>query len=148
MSPKQPMLTDATSGLRVLSDFEGKWQITRDIRPETGPSARFEGQGVWTPVADGLAYVERGVLKMDAVAPMQAERRYHWRPDLCVFFDNGRFFHQVPAVGGKTEHWCDPDTYKVTYDFSAWPCFDVTWDVQGPRKSYAMVSRFTPLTKP
>ena len=133
---------------RALSDFEGAWQIMRDIRPETGGPARFEGQGVWTPDPDGLAYVERGTLTMAGAAPMHAERRYRWDADLSVYFDDGRFFHRVPATGGETEHWCDPDRYRVTYDFSEWPKFNVIWQVKGPRKAYTMLSRFTPLATP
>lgn len=142
------MPTDVAPVRVCLSDFEGTWQITRDIRPEIGPSARFVGQGIWTPDNQGLAYTEQGVLSMDGVSPMQAERRYFWRPELSVWFEDGRFFHQVPAGGGQTEHWCDPDQYKVTYDFSAWPKFDVYWDVRGPRKAYRMSSRFTPSAIP
>ncbi len=142
------MRTEADHARRRLSDFEGTWQIAREIRPEAGPRACFEGLGVWTPDREGLAYAERGVLSMDGVSPMQAERRYFWRPDLSVLFDDGRFFHQVPAEGGQTEHWCDPDHYKVTYNFSAWPMFDVSWEVRGPRKAYLMISRFMPEVTP
>ncbi|WP_223428601.1 DUF6314 family protein [Tateyamaria pelophila] len=147
-SPGSTMRPEVVSVRRVLRDFEGTWQIARDIRPEVGPPARFEGQGVWTPQANGLAYLERGFLTLEGVAPMQAERRYYWQHDLSVFFEDGRFFHQVPAAGGQTEHWCDPDQYKVTYDFSDWPGFEVSWDVRGPRKAYRMNSRFTPLARP
>ena len=142
------MSSDLVPVRRVLGDFEGAWQIARDICPEVGPPARFDGQGVWTPQAYGLAYLERGVLRMEGVAPMQAERRYQWHHDMSVFFEDGRFFHKVPAEGGHTEHWCDPDHYKVTYNFSAWPRFDVSWGVQGPRKAYQMRSLFTPLARP
>ena len=139
------MQSETTPRARVLSDFEGAWQITRDIRPESGAPGRFEGRGVWTPDADGLAYVERGTLTMAGVASMHAERRYRWGPDLSVYFDDGRVFHRVPAAGGETEHWCDPDRYKVIYDFFEWPKFEITWHVQGPRKAYTMISRHTPL---
>ena len=142
------MQSDAEKCLRVLGDFKGKWHLSRDIRPEFGPSAQFEGQAIWTPDAGGLAYAEHGTLTITGAAPMHAERRYHWGPDLSVYFEDGRFFHQVPAAGGHTEHWCDPDHYKVAYDFSNWPRFVVTWKVNGPRKAYGMISRFTPLDAP
>mmetsp|Transcript_2571 Transcript_2571/g.4365 ORF Transcript_2571/g.4365 Transcript_2571/m.4365 type:complete len:220 (+) Transcript_2571:108-767(+) len=140
-SPRRSMPTRP----RVLADFEGGWTIARDIRPDAGPSARFEGQGVWSPGARGLSYVETGTLVMAGTAPMRAERRYHWTGDLSVFFEDGRFFHKVPATGGETHHWCDPDRYHVRYDFSDWPRFAVIWRVDGPRKSYVMTSRFTRL---
>jgi hypothetical protein len=141
---------------RVLGDFEGTWDILRHIRPVSGAidaTARFEGRAVWTPDQGGLAYIERGTLTMPGAAPMTAERRYRWAADLSVYFDDGRFFHSVPAGGGATAHWCDPDSYAGQYDFSDWdagdrPAFEVTWQVQGPRKAYTMHSRFTRLPGP
>ncbi len=129
---------------RVLADFEGRWKITRSIVPKRGPNGRFEGLGLWSADGDGLAYRETGTLFLDGAPPMQAERRYRWAPDLSVYFDDGRFFHRVPAAGGRTQHWCDPDTYTVEYEFADWPTFSVTWQVQGPRKSYEMTSLYTP----
>lgn len=127
---------------RVLSDFEGVWRVTRDIAHGDGARARFAGVARWVPVAEGLHYVERGEMRMPGHAPMQAERRYLWREDLSVWFEDGRFFHQVPETGGQAEHWCDPDMYRVRYDFADWPAFQATWEVTGPRKDYRMVSRY------
>lgn len=129
--------------MRVLDEFEGVWDIARSIRPADGPVARFEGQGIWTPARGGLDYAERGTLSVPGAAPMTAERRYHWTTELMVYFDDGRLFHQVPPGGGETRHWCDPDSYTGQYDFSAWPAFEVSWHVTGPRKDYVMHSRFT-----
>lgn len=133
---------------RVLADFAGTWSIARSIVPASGPRATFEGTARWAPGADGLDYVEQGVLRMEGAAPMQAERRYRWSADLSVYFDDGRFFHTVPARGGQTTHFCDPDTYSGSYDFADWPRFSVHWDVQGPRKDYRMTSVFTRLEGP
>ncbi|WP_299206709.1 DUF6314 family protein [uncultured Tateyamaria sp.] len=128
---------------RTLADFAGAWAIERTITPTVGPVARLEGTARWVPMSDGLDYFERGVLQMEGAAPMHVERKYHWTQDLSVFFDDGRFFHRVPCSGGRTEHFCDPDTYVGTYDFTAWPSFNVTWDVSGPRKGYISVTRFS-----
>lgn len=133
-------MTDET--LRRLGDFEGAWHLERQIRHGAGAQARFRGRAVWTPVADGLSYRETGVLQMPGQAPMQAERRYLWRDGLAVYFDDGRFFHQVPAEGGTARHWCDPDSYVVQYDFSDWPAFSTVWEVSGPKKAYVMTSRY------
>lgn len=121
---------------RVLADFEGTWDILRDVIPVTGPRARFEGQGIWTRAAGGCTYLEVGKLHMPNVAPMHAERRYFWSDGMAVFFDDGRFFHDVPPDGGRTQHDCAPDTYVVEYDFGDWPAFHVRWSVTGPRKDY------------
>lgn len=127
---------------KVLADFAGTWRIERTITPLSGPVARFDGTAHWRPSADGLDYVETGMLRMEGTTPMQAERRYRWVRDLSVYFDDGRFFHKVPAQGGRTQHFCDPDTYTGTYDFDTWPSFTVTWQVRGPRKDYHMISVF------
>lgn len=129
---------------RVLADFAGRWSLEREITPAVGPSASFRGQAVWSPDGNALRYVEEGQMQIEGHAAMQATRSYLWLPDLTVQFDDGRFFHQVPAMGGETGHWCDPDQYAVQYDFSRWPRFEVSWQVHGPRKDYRMLSRYAP----
>ncbi|WP_299292612.1 DUF6314 family protein [uncultured Tateyamaria sp.] len=142
-SPKPFMPTE-----RQLGDFVGSWTLSRSITPAQGAPARFEGEARLSRTADGAAYAEAGVLYLEGAAPMKAERRYRWAEDLSVFFEDGRFFHKVPAMGGRTTHFCDPDTYTVDYDFSAWPVHTVRWTVKGPRKSYVMVSRYAPVAAP
>lgn len=127
---------------RCLDDFLGTWHITRQITHAGAPEANFDGQGVWTPSPDGALYEERGTLTMPGAQPMQAERRYLWR-GLDVYFDDGRFFHTVPPMGGDTDHWCDPDSYRVHYAFDQWPTFTASWQVTGPRKDYTMRSTYT-----
>lgn len=128
---------------RVLGDFIGLWELERDITPATGAPARFEGQATWRAVPGGAAYHETGVLHLDGAAPMMAQRRYAWRDDLSVWFTDGRPFHTVPPLGGQATHFCDPDTYVSTYDFAEWPVFWVRHDVTGPKKDYAMITRYT-----
>lgn len=125
-----------------LADFEGNWTLTRRILQKDAPSARFEGTALWLPDGDGMAYHESGTLMLDGQPPMQGERRYRWHEDLTVWFEDGRFFHQVPGMGGATRHWCDPDLYRVQYRFGRWPDFETVWRVTGPRKNYAMISHF------
>ncbi|WP_299733173.1 DUF6314 family protein [uncultured Tateyamaria sp.] len=127
---------------RVLADFLGRWEIAREIVPASGPRASFSGHAEWSAAPGGAEYFETGVLHLDGAPPMTAERRYHWAEDLSVRFGDGRDFHQVPPAGGQASHFCDPDTYLVTYDFSDWPAFTVRYDVSGPRKDYVMISRF------
>ena len=134
--------------LRVLDDFEGRWRIQRHILPNSGARGLFEGEAEWRPSKGGLAYIETGTLTLSGAVPMQAERRYHWASDLSVYFQDGRFFHTVPAGGGETRHWCDPDLYTVNYDFTDWPGFTVRWHVRGPRKAYTMCSSLMPLEAP
>lgn len=125
---------------RRLAHFEGAWRLERKISDDLGPNGVFEGEAIWAPVPDGARLTEKGLLKLNGQKALQAERSYVWRDDLTVWFPDGRFFHSVPLHGGETEHWCDPDMYRVAYDFSAWPKFQTIWTVSGPRKSYRMVS--------
>lgn len=128
---------------RSLSDFAGHWQITREITHATGTVASFTGRAGWTVEGDTLRYRETGQLSLPGTPPMQAEQRYVWHSDLSVYFEDGRFFHKVPATGGQTDHWCDPDTYRGFYDFAGWPAFSVWWEVSGPRKSYSSRSLYS-----
>lgn len=127
---------------RILTDFTGEWLIERQIEQIGAPAARFTGQAVFVRDGADLAYTEVGVLQILGQPPMHATRRYRWDANLNVYFDDGRFFHTVPSNGGATQHWCDPDQYDVSYDFSAWPHWSSTWKVQGPRKNYRMITQY------
>ncbi|KUF11504.1 DUF6314 family protein [Pseudoponticoccus marisrubri] len=129
---------------RELADFLGQWALSREIRHDDGSAARFDGLAEWRPEGDGALYVEQGTLEMPGQGRFAAERRYRWAADLAVFFEDGRYFHQVPARGGTDTHWCDPDRYEVSYDFADWPRWQARWRVRGPRKGYVMVSSYRP----
>ncbi len=133
---------DAARGARKLADFEGRWQMTRRIVQADGTVARMEGVADWTPDADGLVCKERGLLHVMDHPPLEAQRRYFWRADLSVLFDDGRFFHRVPAQGGACHHWCDPDHYDGRYAFDLWPVWRCIWQVKGPRKDYVMMTEY------
>lgn len=128
---------------RNAADFLGAWTVQRTIVHENGPNAQFQGTAVWEQAVDGMLYVERGLLGIAGHPGIAASRRYLWKPDLTVWFDDGRFFHKVPQSGGFASHWCDPDQYDGFYDFGPWPDFRVTWRVTGPRKAYRMVSLYS-----
>ncbi len=128
---------------RKLADFEGAFRLVRHITHVDAAPATFTGTATWSPDKDGLRYFEAGLLAIRGHHPMASERRYFWGPDLNVYFDDGRFFHQVPASGGSTSHWCDPDRYTASYHFNDWPNFQVVWRVKGPNKNYRMVSHYT-----
>ena len=128
--------------MRRLDDFLGEWTLDRDIFQADGTRGRFRGTAHWTPEGDGALYEERGLLELPGQGAFTAERRYRWDAALNVFFEDGRFFHTVPSEGGETDHWCDPDDYRVRYDFAAWPDWSCTWTVRGSRKDYWMTSRY------
>lgn len=130
-----------------LQDFLGEWRLMRRITPAEGGEARFEGWARFTPAAEGLHYREEGELALPGLAPMRAERDYLWRAGaggrIEVFFGDGRPFHGFDPAAPEAAHWCDPDDYRVSYDFAAWPDWRAEWRVKGPRKDYRMVSTYT-----
>ncbi len=113
----------------------------------TGQTGRFTGTATLTADGPGLTYDETGTLTLGPNPPLQATRRYLWRTDeprIAVLFADGRPFHSfAPAAPTPAaDHWCDPDSYRVAYDFTRWPDWTATWDVTGPRKDYRMTTRY------
>lgn len=131
-----------------LKDFEGRWRIDRTIADHLlCRTGRFEGEARFAPSGAGLLYDEYGVLQFPGEAPLQAERRYLWRPapsGIDVLFEDGRPFHTIELAAQRpaATHFCDPDTYEVQYDFVAWPRWEALWRVSGPRKDYEMRSTY------
>lgn len=131
---------------RKLQDFAGRWTVARRIEHADGTTATFAGEVAFVPNAEGaLVYTEEGELHLPTGHAMRATRRYLWTEGLVIFFDDGKPFHTIPAQGGETVHVCPPDTYRVAYDFSAWPKWRATWEVSGPKKAYTMTSDYSPL---
>lgn len=132
----------------ALRDFEGDWRLDRRIADALGPDAVFTGAARFSADAAGLVLHEAGQLDLTGQGSFQAERRYLWRQDgagIAVFFADGRAFHRFDPGGVATaDHWCDPDTYTVRYDFSDWPVWQAEWRVTGPRKDYVMRSIYRP----
>lgn len=127
---------------RSLSDFVGAWRLEKVIRQQDGMAGRFAGEAVWDAAGN---YCEHGLLHFGDGPGFRAERRYIWRAPLAVYFEDGRFFHDVPPLGGTAHHDCAPDTYRVVYDFATWPNWRALWTVTGPRKSYEMICSYSPL---
>lgn len=134
-----------------LSAFEGTWTMSRSIDDAlTGRPGRLDGVARFSPEADGLACVETGLLTLSGRPAMTASRRYLWRDGgagaIEVSFEDGRFFHRFDADSAAPSalHDCPPDEYRVRYDFTRWPDWSAEWRVRGPRKDYAMVTRYAP----
>ncbi|WP_375690996.1 DUF6314 family protein [Pseudooceanicola sp. LIPI14-2-Ac024] len=128
---------------RQLREFEGSWRFSRRVENATGPDAVMEGTARFTPDGAGLTLHESGEMRLDGQGAFQAERRYLWRAGpgrIVVLFDDGRPFHDFDPdeVAPRAEHACDPDHYRVAYDFARWPDWQAVWQVRGPRKDYVM----------
>lgn len=132
----------------VLQDFQGLWRLERQITDALGPDAVFTGTARFSPDDAGLMLHEAGRLELTGQGGFQAERRYLWRQDdakIAVLFADGRDFHRFDPTLPEpaADHWCDPDTYQVRYDFREWPLWRAEWRVTGPRKDYVMCSLYT-----
>ena len=136
------------TGRLDLSDFSGRWSLTRAIDDRHGGQGHFVGSAVFTPDGRGLDYAETGTLSLAAGGSFAATRRYRWQAkgaEIAVFFEDGKFFHRfTPSSTAAATHFCDPDDYGVDYDFSDWPKWQSRWTVLGPRKDYTMVSCYIP----
>lgn len=132
-----------------LQAFAGEWRIERTIEDALlVRSGVFTGRAVFTSMSDGLAYHEEGELQLGDSLRCTASRRYIWREAggnaIELRFSDGRFFHRFTSgePAPSAAHDCPPDSYRVRYDFRAWPVWTAAWRVTGPRKDYAMVSAF------
>lgn len=130
----------------TLDDFEGAWVIDRRIVHDDQPDAQFRGSARFIPGGEGLLYEEKGLMKIDGLRPVSAQRNYVWREasggGIEVLFEDGRAFHKIDFANPTDTHWCDPDIYEVSYHFGQWPDWIATWKVNGPRKAYRMVSTY------
>ncbi|WP_232083433.1 DUF6314 family protein [Arthrobacter sp. SO5] len=59
-----------------------------------------------------------------------------------MFFPDGRPFHRMGfgAQDCLAQHWCDPDTYRVSYARTGADEFRYRWDVTGPAKDQVLDS--------
>ena len=134
----------------TLKDFEGCWQIERQIQDRlTGRIGRLQGRAEFYPDEMGLTYDETGLLEFPGHPKLNASQRYLWRANgdrISVHFADGRNFHLIDITNAQPQavHDCPPDWYNVRYDFAAWPNWNATWDVTGPRKDYRSVTKFHP----
>ncbi|PRY26741.1 hypothetical protein CLV78_101842 [Aliiruegeria haliotis] len=133
-----------------LADLSGTWILDRDIADaRTGQRQRLTGTAEFAARDGGLDYFETGRLVLPGGQNLTATRRYLWRVRqggrVEVLFEDGRYFHSFTfgEAAPKAHHWCDPDDYRVSYDFSAWPVWSSRWSVNGPRKEYVMYSRYS-----
>ena len=116
----------------------------------TGARGSFSGLVTFTETADDGALLQResGTVRWGQHEG-SATREYVWRPTsspdtMDVFFPDGRFFHRVSLSRGpsglRAEHWCAPDTYRVSYTVVGPDELRYVWDVTGPAKDQLLTS--------
>jgi hypothetical protein len=142
------LLGSAQPGPAEDAASAGQWTVQRDLLDRAeGTRGTFSGVVHFVPADDGgLAFREEGTMRWPSFTG-PASREYLLRtttsPDaLDVFFPDGRPFHRMSFApeSNLDNHWCDPDTYLVTYVYEGGDGFSYTWDVQGPRKDLLLTS--------
>ena len=126
----------------------GQWTVQRDLLDRTnGTRGTFSGVVHFVPADDGgLALREEGTMRWPTFTG-PASREYllktTHRPDaMDVLFPDGRPFHTMSfrPEANLDQHWCAPDTYRVTYSYEGPHTFSYSWDVQGPQKDLLLSS--------
>ena len=140
----------------------GTWSVERTLLDRaTGSRGTFTGVVRFTPLAGGttnrlnddggLHFHEEGTIVWTSYTGKPftgpASRDYLLRPTgtvdtLDMFFPDGRPFHRMGfgQQSSDDEHWCDPDTYRVTYTLVGPAEFRYRWDVTGPTKDQLIES--------
>lgn len=148
MTTSKPIMS-AHNGLHALARLQGDWRLSREIRHADGQIDRFHGVCRFARSGPRLIQDESGTLETKD-GRFEATRRYVWTETegwLHVHFADMRPFVSIPVgvARPETTHLCPPDRYAVVFDFSIWPDWESVWTVEGPRKSYVMRNRFSPM---
>jgi hypothetical protein len=132
----------------------GSWSVERTLWDRSSDArGTFTGIVRFSPKDDdgGLAFHEEGTMRWPTPAggtfTGPASRDYVLHPTdapdaMDMTFPDGRPFHRMSfrEEASQDRHWCDPDTYRVTYAVRGPDEFSYSWDVQGPRKDQFLES--------
>ncbi|WP_457972473.1 DUF6314 family protein [Arthrobacter sp. D1-17] len=130
-----------------------RWLVERTLFDRSaGTRGTFTGVAVFSANGDrGLRFREEGTVRWPAeggeIFTGPATREYLLVPTgspdaLDMTFPDGRPFHRMSFTpeASQDRHWCDPDTYRVTYTLLGPGEFSYVWDVTGPRKNLLLES--------
>jgi hypothetical protein len=131
----------------------GSWSVERTLWDRSsGTRGTFTGVALFSPADDdGLDFHEEGTVRWPTpdggAFTGPASRNYILQPAdspdaMDMTFPDGRPFHRMSfrETASQDNHWCDPDTYRVTYALRGPDEFSYSWDVQGPRKDLLLES--------
>ena len=123
----EPSLRDYLLGSNAGQPLPaGRWRVERDLLDRSdGTRGTFTGVVLFTPTDDGgLDLREEGTMRWPTFTG-PASRDYLLRPAetpdaMDMLFPDGRPFHRMSfsPEASQDRHWCDPDTYRVTYELS------------------------------
>lgn len=156
------LLGASQAGTSQSGASEGRWSVERTLFDRAaGTRGTFTGVVIFSETDDGggLRFHEEGTVRWPAsdgaTFTGPAMREYLLRPTdspdaLDMTFPDGRPFHRMSfsADSSQDQHWCDPDTYRVTYALLGPDAFSYVWDVTGPRKDLLLESVLLRQTAP
>jgi hypothetical protein len=146
---------DAGPDFDLRAYLLGSWSVDRTLLDRAaGTRGTFTGVVRFTAGNGddgGLRFHEEGTVAWTSIngAPFTgpASRDYLLRPAdtpdvLAMHFPDGRPFHRMGfgELSNSDEHWCDPDTYRVSYTMLGPDEFRYSWDVTGPAKDQLLES--------
>jgi hypothetical protein len=126
--------------------LRGTWSVSRTLADAALGAGDFAGTATFTAAGGGLAWEERGRLRVGAYdGPARRTLRVvadgsGW----TVRFADGRRFHPLDLSGGTcaVRHPCAEDLYEGEYAVLAADAFHVRWRVRGPAKAQEIESRY------
>jgi hypothetical protein len=126
-----------------LYDFLGRWQVKRTIVDRKAKAAyRFSGEAT----IDASTFVESGMIAYGETL-LKSERTYNLRSDeegLDILFSDGRLFVRLGmAPAQRVFHLCGEDNYVGRFFFEADGTWAEFWQVNGPRKNYTSIARYS-----
>ena len=132
-----------------LTAFAGVWDVDRDIEdvragrrgrlPVARPSCR---RPTGCATARRAGWRSRAHPRSLQPAPTSGATAVAARSRCCSTMAASSTASCPTETDPGDVHACDPDTYRVRYDFRRWPRWQAEWRVTGPRKDYGMLSRF------
>ena len=151
----RPYLLGPAAAIGDTAPGTGLWTVQRDLLDRAqGTAGTFSGVVHFASRDDGgLDLREEGTMHWPTfTGPATREYVLATTPradTMDVFFPDGRPFHSMSFTPRENldQHWCDPDTYRVTYNYQGPDSFSYSWDVAGPRKDLLLTSRLVRLQK-
>lgn len=124
-----------------IAGLTGDWSCRRLVYDGLSRAfLRGEGHCTFQPEGKRLRQVESLVFN-----GLEASRTYLWEvreTAVWLLYEDGRPLVPVTDSQKDGRHLCGQDLYEVRLSEWALRCFTLSWRVQGPRKDYAMVTRY------
>lgn len=133
---------------------QGLWKINRTII-HNNPYSHVEisGTASFSLHNDVLLYHEKANLKNLTQYETYGYRRYRYIYDqnaqkLFKYFDDGKLFYELHFENGSASghHLCNDDTYSAKYQFLSDKNFSLSYEVQGPKKDYRILTEYVLLS--